>query len=92
MWRESSETVAKLARFVCGRAIKPVRPPIGTNDLFKRQIIPIAVFATGLIARRHMCSDKYLSRSTGERRVLQRSHQTRGSSLRHFAGRPISPV
>ena len=29
------ETVAKPARFMCGRAIKPVRPPGGTIELFK---------------------------------------------------------
>src|SRR4030095_97807 len=33
--RGSSEAVANPARFMCGRAIKPVRPPGGTIELFK---------------------------------------------------------
>ena len=41
------ETVAKLARFMCGRAIKPVRPPSGTKD-FLRLNAPDHVTCNGL--------------------------------------------
>jgi hypothetical protein len=34
----SNETVAKLARFLCGRAIKPVRPPMARRHWVLRQM------------------------------------------------------
>jgi hypothetical protein len=52
LWRGSSETVAKLTRFMCGRAIKPIRLPRGTTELLRLRHSDY-VTCDGPMARRH---------------------------------------
>src|SRR4030095_8595116 len=58
------ETVAKLAWFMCGRAIKPVRPPRDTTELLRLRHSDY-VTCDGPMARRHIRLLKYLSRIPG---------------------------
>ena len=66
LWRGALETVAKLARFMCGRAIKPVRPPRGTTELLRLRHSDY-VTCDGPMARRHRVVRKCLSHSAGSR-------------------------
>ncbi len=74
----SSETVAKLARFMCGRAIKPVRPVERKMTLL--EISPLIAFTCdGPMARRHRMPGKRLRHSAGS----QLSFATASDDLRH---------
>jgi len=89
VWRGSSETVAKLARFMCGRAIKPVRPAERAMNLFEiRPSIGFTcngpdqsrAFNVNRSADYSLGSRKEIAR-TGTNRRLRSTH--RSDDLRH---------